>query len=466
MAEWPAGLARRENTGGATLPASAAGAPRESGSGARTACRWPASGRSGRGGSRPGGRRAAARGGISGLFEPAAGRGPPGRPCRGSGGWWTCPPPGLPLRTNPVALLAAAAWAGLLCYPASLLPGLAGALVLAVLAAAALTAGAGAGSRSRAGWPSPPRRPSTARSSPAGSSGAAAGTTNPRPLLRGGRWAAGLERGYQPRRVLAGCRWGPGPGPGLPPVREAARPGHARRRPSRAGPRGASRGYGPGPPPGAAAAGTGLPSGSLLLTPGEGRRCWAARSGRSRSHPVRCRGDLPARWRDGDRDGGRRPARRGQCGPARQVGRPLGGVGDEAWLLNHDRTAVVRVAGLTAKITFIGRRARPAACSPRWPRPWPRAWPITSRGHERHGRRGGQAGLSGGTGGRSGDLVRRERAAQHVEVGCVRSGCEDFGMAVIPCSRCQRSTTWAGVTPCFPAIPVTPGYPGPDLQTL
>ena len=43
-----------------------------------------------------------------------------------------------------MALLAVAAWAGLLCYTASLLPGIAGALVLAVLGAAALTAGAGA----------------------------------------------------------------------------------------------------------------------------------------------------------------------------------------------------------------------------------------------------------------------------------------------------------------------------------
>ena len=54
------------------------------------------------------------------------------------------PPPGLALRNNPVAMLALAAWAGLLCYPASLLSGVAGALVLAVLAAAALAAGAGA----------------------------------------------------------------------------------------------------------------------------------------------------------------------------------------------------------------------------------------------------------------------------------------------------------------------------------
>ena len=66
------------------------------------------------------------------------------------------------------------------------------------------------------------------------------------------------------------------------------------------------------------------------------------------------------------------------AGPARHAGRPLAGVGDEAWLLNHDRTAVVRVAGLTAKITFIGGRSRSTrACSPRWPRPWPRAWRIT-----------------------------------------------------------------------------------------
>ena len=83
-------------------------------------------------------------------------------------------------------------------------------------------------SRWRAGWPSPPRRPSTARSSPAGSSAAAAGTTTS--MSPASRWttAAGLERGYQPRRVRPAVGGGPGPGPGLPPVREAARAGSVR----------------------------------------------------------------------------------------------------------------------------------------------------------------------------------------------------------------------------------------------
>jgi len=41
-------------------------------------------------------------------------------------------------------------------------------------------------------------------------------------------------------------------------------------------------------------------------------------------------------------------------GPARYFGRPLPGIGDEAWILNRDRTAVVRVGTLTAKITISG----------------------------------------------------------------------------------------------------------------
>lgn len=42
-------------------------------------------------------------------------------------------------------------------------------------------------------------------------------------------------------------------------------------------------------------------------------------------------------------------------GPARRLGTPLPGIGDEAWLVNHNRTLVVRVGSLTAKIT-IGAR--------------------------------------------------------------------------------------------------------------
>lgn len=42
-------------------------------------------------------------------------------------------------------------------------------------------------------------------------------------------------------------------------------------------------------------------------------------------------------------------------GPARRFGRSLPGLGDEAWILNRDRTVVVRVGTLTAKITINDR---------------------------------------------------------------------------------------------------------------
>jgi len=43
---------------------------------------------------------------------------------------------------------------------------------------------------------------------------------------------------------------------------------------------------------------------------------------------------------------------------ARRRGQPLAGVGDEAWLLNRDRTAVVLAGGLTAKVTAGGSATR------------------------------------------------------------------------------------------------------------
>jgi hypothetical protein len=43
---------------------------------------------------------------------------------------------------------------------------------------------------------------------------------------------------------------------------------------------------------------------------------------------------------------------------ARRRGLPLPGVGDEAWLLNRGRTAVLRAGGLTAKVTVGGSAAR------------------------------------------------------------------------------------------------------------
>jgi hypothetical protein len=44
--------------------------------------------------------------------------------------------------------------------------------------------------------------------------------------------------------------------------------------------------------------------------------------------------------------------------PARRFGHPLPGIGDEAWLLNRDRTVVLRVGEITAKVTVGGSAAR------------------------------------------------------------------------------------------------------------
>jgi hypothetical protein len=44
--------------------------------------------------------------------------------------------------------------------------------------------------------------------------------------------------------------------------------------------------------------------------------------------------------------------------PARRFGRPLPGIGDEAWLFNRDRTVVLRVGEITAKVTVGGSAAR------------------------------------------------------------------------------------------------------------
>jgi hypothetical protein len=43
---------------------------------------------------------------------------------------------------------------------------------------------------------------------------------------------------------------------------------------------------------------------------------------------------------------------------ARRRGQPLPGVGDEAWLLNRGRTAVLLVGGLTAKVSAGGSATR------------------------------------------------------------------------------------------------------------
>ena len=320
---------RREhggNTAGTRRCAAArecGGPPRDSGGGARTAAGGRHSGPRAR---RKQARRRAGRGqgGISWFFQTASPPRAAWSSRRGSGGWWTCPPPAAAAE-QPGGPGAAAAWPALLCY--------------------LCFAAAGIGLRSRATvlpplrsppggrvlalarwWPSPPRRPSTARSSPAGSSGAAAGTmTSTSPASR---WTMGSGPGARIPAAArsAGCRWGTRSGSGPSRSRKLLgldTPGAAPSGPACEAPPAVTD---PVPPPGAAGAGTGLPSGSLLLTPGEAvGDAGRPGTGDPVCTPVRCWGDLPARWRDGDRDGGRRPARRGQCRPGPARGPPAGG---------------------------------------------------------------------------------------------------------------------------------------------
>lgn len=117
-------------------------------------------------------------------------------------------------------------------------------------------------------------------------------------------------------------------------------------------------GPGPGPNPDAATAGPGLPSGPALLPPGEAAQILGGPVRETRFSPPFGAGVIYRRGGGGTvtvivTDGLRGAA---SAGPARRAGRPLAGIGDEAWLLEEpDQAAVVCVAGLTAKITFVGR---------------------------------------------------------------------------------------------------------------
>jgi hypothetical protein len=308
----------------------------------------------GRTGVRVGGRRAAARGGMSGLFV-ATDR-PRAAWSSRSGEWRRVevPAPGLPLRYHPGALLAAALWAALLCYPASLLPGVAGVLVLAVLAAVAITAGAAA-ALALVRWLAKPAEvifdgQVIARWVELGGSGDDNVYIPCFAVDDGQRaWSVQASRGRfadlsvgQSVRVQASPRSRKllglvpsGPVHAAPPVAEDAVVPDA----------------GPG------AAGVTTPAARTLVTPDEAARILGGPVRETWLSPpagsgVIYRGDggtvsvtvaegLPGRV---------------SAAPARRAGRRLAGIGDEAWLLNRDRTAVVCAAGLTAKITVSGQR--------------------------------------------------------------------------------------------------------------
>ncbi len=178
------------------------------------------------------GGRAAARGGMSGLFVATVADRPRAAWSSRSGEWRRRKGPGagLPPRYHPGALLAAALWAALLCYPASLLPGVA----LACWC-----------------WPSwrpwwrlppgpPPRwhwcagRPLAEVifdgqvNSPLGRAGRQRGRQRLHPLLRGGRWPAAWSVQASRGRfadLSVGSRSGSGPRPGRGSCSGWSRPG-------------------------------------------------------------------------------------------------------------------------------------------------------------------------------------------------------------------------------------------------
>lgn len=357
-------------------------------------------------GVRPGRRRAGARTGLSGQF---AGTARPAAAWSSFGGKWRMvrigPPPSG--RMHPALWLVLAAWLALMAYVSSLLPGLAG-----VLLPAALAAGSAAtvlvGARGLAAWLARPAETSFQaqviarwvehrgandddasitcvavddgeRSWSFDVSGAAFGqlalgdTVAVRASPRSGK----LLRLIPGQNGLSGRATAPG-GTGL-----AARDPTTLRQASATRPPGVAAAEAP---PGVAA--TERPPGVAAAEgpPGEAAadEAWpgVAAGGRTGAAP---RGTLLAAGEVSAAVG--RPVRvtpltarrasavyRGEgvmvivtvaegflgglTSLARRRGRPLPGAGDEAWLLNRGRTVVLRVGGMTAKLTLGGSAAR------------------------------------------------------------------------------------------------------------
>jgi hypothetical protein len=310
-------------------------------------------------GVRPGRGRARAAAGISGQF---AGTPRPAAAWSSFGGHWRLVRigPASSTRMHPVFWLVLAAWLALIAYVSSLLPGPAGVLVPAVLAVGAAAAVAG-GVRGLAAWRARP-----------------AETSFPAQVIA--RWVEhrsandddssitriALDDGERSRSFdVRGAAFGQLALGDMVTVRASPRSGKllslvagqdetedaAGEQDRPAAPAGG------GDRPGLAAGDDGAEPPGALLAAGE----VSAVAGR----PVRATGLASRAASTVYRGEGLTiivTAADGHLGGltslARRRGRPLPGVGDEAWLLNRGRTAVLRVGELTAKVTIGGSAAR------------------------------------------------------------------------------------------------------------
>jgi len=340
-------------------------------------------------GVRPGRGRAGARTGVPGQF---AGTPRPAAAWSSFGGQWRLVriPPASSARMHPAFWLVLAAWLALIGYVSSLLPGLAGVLIPAVLAAGAIAAAVG-GVRGLAAWRARPAETTfqaqvIARWVEHRSAGDDDSSVTRIALDDGERSWSFHARGAALGQLALGdvvTVWAsPRSGKLLSLMAGQDGTGGAAAAPGRAGVADGDAGTadgdsgtadgdagtadgdsgtvardaerGDGDRPGVAAAGE--DAGALLA---------AGEVSEAVGRPVRAMGPTPraasAVYRGegltvivsaADRFLG------SLTSLARRRGLPLPGVGDEAWLLNRGRTAVLRVGDLTARVSVGGSAAR------------------------------------------------------------------------------------------------------------
>jgi hypothetical protein len=319
-------------------------------------------------GVRPGRGRAGARTGISGRF---AGTPRPSAAWSSFGGRWRLVRigPASSTRVHPAFWLVLAAWLALIAYVSSLLPGPAGVLVPAVLAVGAVAAVAG-GARGLAAWRARPAETSfpaqvIARWVEHRSANDDDSSVTRIAVDDGERSWSFDVRGAAFGQLALGdsvsVRASPRSGKllslvaGQDGTEDAAGDEDRPAAPAGAGDQLALATA--GDRPALAAAGDGAEPPGALLAAGE----VSAMVGR----PVRATGLAPPAASTVYRGEGLTIVvtaadghRGGLTSLARRRGLPLPAVGDEAWLLNRGRTAVLRVGELTAKVTIGGSAAR------------------------------------------------------------------------------------------------------------
>jgi hypothetical protein len=306
-----------------------------------------------------------------GISRPFAGAARPSAAWSSFGGQWRLVRigPASSTRLHPAFWLVLAAWLALIAYVTTLLPGPAGVLVPAVLAVGSAAAVAG-GVRGLAAWRTRPAETSfpaqvIARWVEHRSASDDHSSVTRIALDDGERSWSFDVRGATSGQLALGDRVtvrasprsgkllslvaDPGERRGTaapgPPGADEDRPAAPASDADRPGPAPADEGDEGAEPPGAL-----LAAGEVSAAVGRPVHATGATS-RAASTVYRGEGiTIIVKAADG--------VRRGLTSLARRRGRPLPEVGDEAWLLNRGRTAVLRVGGLTAKVTIGGSAAR------------------------------------------------------------------------------------------------------------